>query len=192
MNANNIEIEIKFPLLNKEEIIKFLDKNAEIINKNEYQKDIYFTPIHRDFLNVKYPFEWLRTRENKKWATINFKHFYPENTKKNDYCDEYETKVEDINIIKKIFEQLDIKERVIVEKTRDSWLYKDVEIVIDNVTDLWYFIELELKKHVVDYKEWVVYLHEVLKKLWAKLWEQDFNWYPYLILAQKWFKFAND
>lgn len=191
MNTENKEIEIKFPLLNGKQTTNFLDENTEIISKKVYQKDTYFTPIHRDFLNYQYPYEWLRTRKSIKWDFINFKHFHPENTKESNYCDEYETKVEDLKIIEKIFEELNIEKRVVVEKERDTWMYKWVEIVIDNVTDLGYFIELELKKEFKSLETWIKYLHEILAEIKAEVWKQDFNWYPYLILEKQWFKFGN-
>lgn len=83
MAHQDIEIEIKFPLLNVEEVIKTLNKEGKLLSKDVFQKDTYFTPIHRNFLDVKYPFEWLRLRESKKGTFITYKHFYPENAEKN-------------------------------------------------------------------------------------------------------------
>ena len=63
MANQDVEIEIKLPLNNPKTVKKFLNKQAKIISKNVFQKDTYFVPPHRDFLNAKYPFEWLRLRE---------------------------------------------------------------------------------------------------------------------------------
>lgn len=59
-----VEIELKFPLENAEELIEELRKISE--PKGEYQKDTYFIPPHRDFLNQNPISEWLRIRETKK------------------------------------------------------------------------------------------------------------------------------
>ena len=184
MANNDIEIEIKFKLLNKEEVRDFLDKNGESTSKNVTQKDTYFIPAHRDFLEPEFPYEWLRLRETNKGAYITYKHFYPENVEKTDYCDEFETRVENAESIKKIFGSLNMKEAVVVSKSRDTWIFEDVEIAIDDVEGLGSYIELETTlpyDNPVDGKD---YLAAILEKLGAKLGEQDFRGYPYLIHAQ--------
>ena len=93
MATGDIEIELKFPINNPEELAVFLDANATPKQKNVRQVDTYFTPAHRDFLAMKYPYEWLRIREEEKGAVLNYKHFHPENVMKTDYCVEIETPV---------------------------------------------------------------------------------------------------
>ena len=61
MANSNIEIEIRAPLKNPQEAIKYLDKYAQIISKKVYQKDTYYNPKHRDFLKPKYIYEWVET-----------------------------------------------------------------------------------------------------------------------------------
>jgi adenylate cyclase class 2 len=72
MAHENIEIELKFPLKNPEEVAKFLNEKAELKSRDVTQKDTYFTAPHRDFLAVKYPFEWLRLRESEKGASMDY------------------------------------------------------------------------------------------------------------------------
>ena len=165
MANKDIEIEIRLPLKNPDEVRKFLDNNAKLISKDIFQKDVYFIPTHRDFLKVKHPFEWLRLRESHKGISLNYKHFYPENVNKTDYCNEFETKIENIDAVKKIFASLDFKESVIVEKTRTTWLFENVEIVIDDVKNLGAFMELEATTHFENPKEGKEFLHKVLEKL---------------------------
>ena len=112
MAHNNVEIEVKFPLRNVEQVVNFLNKFAEKKVENSVQVDTYFTPTHKNFLEPDYPFQWLRVRESDKSIVLNYKHFYPENVKKTDYCDEFEAIVNSL-VIKKILERLDFKKMVL-------------------------------------------------------------------------------
>lgn len=190
MANNNTEIEIKLPLDNPEDVKNFLNKKGRLVSKDVFQKDTYFIPSHRDFLNVKYPFEWLRLRESYKCVSINYKHFYPENVKKTDYCDEFETKIDNIDAMKKIFQSLDFKEAVIVEKVRTTWIFEEAEIVIDNVKNLGSFIELEATSHFENPKECKEFLYRILEKLNAKVGEEDLRGYPFRILENRGYKFG--
>ena len=186
----NIEIELKFPLKNPEKVIEFLNSNANQNKKDISQKDIYYNAPHRNFVKVKYPYEWLRIRETKKGFSLDYKHFHPENVKVTDYCDEFETKIENVESLKKIFLNLDFKELICVDKTRSTWNYKDVEIAIDEVKGLGSFIELELKKEVENPKEGKEYLYSILKELYADVGEEDLRGYPFKLLENKGYKFG--
>ncbi|MFH1588961.1 MAG: class IV adenylate cyclase [archaeon] len=190
MGNKDIEIEIKLPLQNPEEVKEFLNKNAKLISENIYQKDSYYVPIHRDFLAVKYPFEWLRLRKSPKGMFITYKHFFPENVKKTDYCDEFETKIDNFEAMEKMFKSLDFKDTAVVEKSRTTWIFEEVEIVIDDVTDLGFYIELEAKRSFENLQDGKPYLYEVLKKLNAKVGEEDLRGYPFRILENKGYKFG--
>ena len=139
----NIEVELKFPLLNKDELIKKLNKVAKLEKEEDYQKDVYYIPIHRNFLDKKPVSEWLRLRETKKGFSINYKNWHKKDNPKTVSCDEFETKIESIESIKKILKCLDFNEIVTVEKIRSVWTYKNVEIAIDQIKELGNFIELE-------------------------------------------------
>ena len=142
----DIEIEIKLPLKNPQAVKQFLNQNAKLMAENMYQKDSYYVPIHRDFLAVKYPFEWLRLRKSPQGMFITYKHYFPENAKKTDYCDEFEAKIDNFEAMEKMFSSLDFKIVARVEKLRTTWMFESVEIAIDKVTDLGSYIELEAKK----------------------------------------------
>ncbi len=189
MVNKDIEIELKYPLLNLEQVAEFLDLNAQSKIKNILQRDIYYIPAHRNFLDFEYPFEWIRLRQTDKGAQLNYKHFYPENVKKTDYCDEFQTKIENIEAMQKIFKSLDFKEIIIVEKNRDIWEYKDVEIAIDKVKDLGNFIELEAQNYFEDPKAGKEYLYSVVKELNAQIGEEDLRGYPFRMLEKKGYKF---
>lgn len=185
MNNKYTEIELKFPLLNPKELIQKLNKIAKPEQQNIFQKDIYFVPAHRNFLAKKKVNEWLRIRETKDKITLNYKNWYPDGL----HCKEFETKIEDITALKKIFESLDFKEIVVVEKMRNIWIYKEVEIAIDDVKGLGSFIELEAKSNL-DFEEAKKLLYDILKELKAETGEQDFRGYPYRLLEKNGYKFA--
>ena len=185
MENKDIEIELRFPLKNPKDVINFLNTNAKPISKDLFQKDTYFTPIHRDFLNVKYPYEWLRLRETNKENSLNYKHFYPENVEKTDYCDEFEIKIDNIELMKKILLNLNFKKIVVVEKSRSTWMFKDVEIAVDEVKDLGSYIELEAKNHFEDPKKGKEYLYSILEELNAEVGEEELRGYPFMVIEKQ-------
>ncbi len=190
MRNKDIEIEIKLPLKNPAKVKEFLNKNAKLISENVYQKDSYYVPPHRDFLAVKYPFEWLRLRTSPKGMFITYKHFYPENMKKSDYCEEFETKIDNFIAMEKMFKSLDFKQAVVVEKTRTTWTFKKTEIVIDKVTDLGFYIELEANQNFANPQDSKSYLYQILKELNAVVGEDVLIGYPFRILENKGYKFG--
>ncbi len=190
MSSNNIEIEIKLPLINPQEVREFLNTHAKLVSENIYQKDTYFVPAQRDFLAVKYPFEWLRLRQSSKDTSINYKHFHPENVEKTDYCDELETKIGDSSVMENMLKSLDFKEVIVVEKSRTTWLFEDVEIVVDEVSNLGSYIELEATKHFENPLDGRPYLFAVLKRLNAQVGEEDLRGYPFRILEKKGYTFG--
>ena len=96
-----IEIEAKFELLNVKELFKILEElekenNAKLVEKDEIQKDTYFTPNDRNFLDKRPVAEWLRTREEKGKYSITYKNWAKEDEEK---AFEYIMKiVEELNI----------------------------------------------------------------------------------------------
>lgn len=138
----NIEIEIQVNIENNKPLIDFLTKNAHYKSERR-QIDEYFSPIHRNFIKSRPLKEWLRLRDSGGSYSINYKNWHFDENGKSYYCDEYETRIEDINKIKKIFDVLDFKRIVLVDKLRKTWIYKNYEISIDNVKDLGDFIEIE-------------------------------------------------
>lgn len=190
MAHENIEIEIKHPLLNTNEVKNFLTKHAELTSENIVQKDTYYAPDNNNYLKKDYPYEWLRIRESAKWSSINYKHFFPENVKVSEYCEEYESKLENGESVKRILEYLSVKPIVVVEKRRSTWMFEGVEIALDEVTDLWSYIELETTTHFPSAWDGKKFLYEIAEKIWAKMWEVDLRGYPYRILENQWYTFG--
>jgi len=180
-----VEIELKFPLKNAEKLIEELEKISE--STEVYQKDTYFVPMHRNFLEAVPISEWLRVRETEKEFNINYKNWHNKENSQAISCDEFETGFEDVNALKRILENLDFKEIIVVEKRRRNWSYNNTIISIDRVAGLGDYIEIEADGEFESIEHAKVHLHNTLHSLDAKIREQDFRGYPYLVLERKGF-----
>ncbi len=181
------EIEVKYLLYNKEQVLENINQMGLNHNiENQIQNDSYFIPPHRNFFESEIVSEWLRIRETEINCTLNFKQWLPIGAKEQNYCNEYETVVGDVFALKKIFELLDFKEIVRVYKVRNSWIYDDVEICIDEVSNLGTYIELEML-HKVD-KGQISLVQErfdmVLQYIAAEVGERNQRGYPYMLLEK--------
>lgn len=148
MAHNNQEIELKLPLTKSEfqAAMRKLAKIAKFVKFSRHVDD-YLTPIKKSFLDVKYPYEWLTIRKRDGKVIFNYKHWYPENTKYTTHCDEYETEVQDSAQLERILKALNFKKFVTVAKKRHIYNYHDsLEIALDEVKDLGFFIEVETIK----------------------------------------------
>ncbi len=145
MAYNSQEIELKLPLSKKQylEIKSKLHKIAKFV-KFSHHIDDYFTPTYKSFLDEKNPYEWLTVRKRDGITILNYKHWYPEGAKYTTHCDEYETEVASSEQLWRILKALKFKKFVTVEKKREVFLYKNsLEIALDEVKSLGYFIEVE-------------------------------------------------
>lgn len=181
----NIEIELKFPLNNILALTKKLNLKAKQVEKNNYQKDSYYIPPHRDFLAKKPVSEWLRIRHTKKDVFLAYKKWHNQNNQKALSCYEIETKISDNDALKKILESLNFKKIIDVEKTRTTWKYKNTVISIDKVTEIGNFLEIEASGKFESRAKAVEHLYNILGELNADVGEQDFQGYPYKILEKK-------
>lgn len=183
--AKDVEIELKFPLKNAQDVIALLHKEAEFKHEKS-QHDVYYNHPSRDFLedsdNVN---EWLRIRISGDEAEINYKDWQPHEAKIKTHCTEYETTVASYDQLGKVLAALDFKKMIEVKKNRKSWNYKDAEISIDSVDGLGEFIEVEYKGNLGDIDEARKYLFEVMEAISAETDELDLKGYPYLLLKAK-------
>lgn len=180
---NNIEIEIQVNVENSKPLMEFLEKNA-VFQKENHQIDDYFSPSHRDFIAIRPVGEWLRLRESGDKYSINYKNWHYDEEGKGHYCDEYETKIEDINQLRKILEVLDFKPLVRVDKIRKTWTYKDYEIAIDSVKELGDFVEIEYigKDNQADPKKITDEMVEFLKTIDCGKIKRNYVGYPFQLL----------
>jgi len=110
------------------------------------QVDEYYTPFHRNFFEKKpFPNEWLRIRTDEGKKSI-FEYSTSLDRKKDDddfYAEEYETEVSDVEELRKILSFLDFKKVIEVNKKREYWDCNQVEISLDEVEKLGFFVEVE-------------------------------------------------
>jgi len=187
MAHNNQEIEIKIPV-NEQTFAKVKEKLIGIAKfvKITKQKDEYFTPVHRNFVEPEYPFEWLSIRERGNKYILNYKHFYPENVETATHCDELESEISNPQSLQKLLFALNIKNLVTVEKERETYLYNDeFEIALDKVNELGHFIEIETIKDFGSVELAREKLFNFAKSLDIDTSNPDKRGYPYLLLEKK-------
>jgi adenylate cyclase class 2 len=142
----NIEVEIKIEIKNLEEIRKKLSVCGKLV-KSIKQIDEYYVPFHRDFFAQKpHPTEWLRIRTNPDKVIFEYdKSINKKADGEQEYAEEYETEISNVDELKKILKFLDFKKVATVDKQREYWDCGNLEVVLDNVKDLGCFIEVEAK-----------------------------------------------
>ncbi len=181
------EIEIKIPL-NEDEFSKLKERLKEMAKfvKTSQQTDEYFTPAHRNFLEPEFPFEWLSIRKREGKTILNYKHFYPENVKTFTHCDEFETEINNLDQLNKIFSFLNLKKLVTVEKEREVFVYSDeFEIALDTVKELGHFIEIEAIKDFGSVEEAREKIFNFAKNLGVDVSKVDKRGYPFLLMEKK-------
>ena len=192
-NTDNIEVELKFHLNTPVQIIDKLNIIAKKDRDKEYQKDTYYDAPHKNFLDADPVREWLRIREKiimggeegeNRVVNINYKDWHHTKTEREVFCDEFQTIVQDSKIMREILKRLGFTELVVVEKKRSTWIYKDVEIAIDEVIDLGFYAELEFKGglSVEKAKE---HLYTIAVEIGLRKGDQDFKGYPHILMAKQ-------
>jgi len=163
-----------------------LKKNACFESK-KHQIDEYFVPAHRNFINVRPAKEWLRLRNTDGVYSVNYKNWHINKVGKGHYCDEYETRIQDQDQMKKIFKALDLKPIVTVSKQRENWIYKDYKISIDSVSGLGDFVEVEYigREKDVEPEKITEEMIEFLKGIGCGKIKRNYRGYPFLLLFPK-------
>ena len=59
------------------------------------------------------------------------------------YSDEYETKIESIEMIRNIFSKLGLIKFIEIDNEKETYIFEDYEIVVENVRNLGIFMEVE-------------------------------------------------
>lgn len=187
MAKNDIEVEIKI-LLEEDSFLKVkeqMKKTAKFV-KNSHQVDEYFTPAHRNFIEQKFPFEWLSIRKRGDKTILSYKHYYPEDADIKTHCDEFETEINNPDKIEKIFSALNLKKLVKVEKEREVYIHNDeFEIALDVVSELGNFIEIESMKDFGGVEATREKLFEFAANLGLDVSKADKRGYPFLLMRKK-------
>lgn len=177
----DVEIEIQTRVENVVPLIALLEKEGDFVMA-DHQKDEYFMPSHRDFTVARPIEEWLRIRQSGKHS-VTYKqwHYNPDGT--SNYCDEYETKVGDVESLRKIFAAIDIVPLITVDKKRQSWNYEDYEISVDHVVGLGDFVEVEYKSETKEDPNVVAQqMIDFLKGIGVGKVEVNYSGYPHMLL----------
>lgn len=138
------EIEIQVQIEKPRNFLEFLKKSAKFAGKKT-QQDTYFVPKHRNFLLERPVSEWLRIRESSGVSSVNYKRWHQDQKGRNLYCDEFETEITKGDQIKKLFAAIGMKPIITVHKIRETWVYQNYEISIDDVKQLGCFVEIEYR-----------------------------------------------
>lgn len=179
----NLEIEQKYKI--NEGIYKEIEKFIDIYNVNtQLQNDIYFSPIHFPFFGGEIVNECLRLRIIGNKNILGYKKFIPSTAKEPAHCIEHELEIKDIETLKMILKDLRIIEVFTLKKERKSIIYKDnVEISLDKVDNLGYFIELEIINND-NISEALKEIDNFLKQFNIKENMRNFDGYAYLLFEQ--------
>ncbi len=186
MACKDIEVEIKLPVDESTflSVKKKLSDTAVFVKKSR-EVDDYFTPVHRNFLQPRYPFEWLRLRKQDNSVIFTYKHYYPENSEIDTHCDEFESEIKNPGVFEKILKALDFKKLITVDKFREAYRTENFEFALDKVEELGYFIEGEALKDLGGVSVTREKLFEAAKSLGIDISTFDKRGYPYLLLEKK-------
>lgn len=180
------EIEVKAKLKDKDTVMSRLKKMGLEIHASKYQKDTVYWPNDiKDPSGRLFGRNFLRIREQKvgndKKVLFTIKQCLENQL--DSIEQEIEIKEKDISTMFAIFKLLDFYKFNTIEKKRINANIGDIEVCIDDVTDLGSFIELEKfsEKDKIDdtHKE----LNAMLKKLGIK--KEDYVYEGYDILVHK-------
>ena len=186
MAYKNVEIEIQVQVEHPKKLRTFLKSHAQLIGRKR-QVDEYFSPRLDDFLKSRPVNQWLRVRDADGSYSMNYKNWYYDKTGKSHYCDEFETKIENKESMKKLLLALNFKPIVVVHKTRTLWNYKNYEVTIDKVKGLGDFVEVEYigKSTKNDARRVTDGMITFLKRIGCGTVHINYQGYPFMLLFPK-------
>ena len=141
----NKEIELKFVINEgvKNKIIDEIKKSGEKIGES-HLIDTYYIPNFKDFEIDGETIECVRIRETEQGAVLAYKKIHKE--ARPIYCDEFETIVSSKDQMENILFALGFSVQMVIDKTRESYIYKNFEFDFDSVKNLGELMEIELKE----------------------------------------------
>lgn len=162
------EIEILVEVYsNKEEVFDKL-KKFEFVGSKE-TLDIYYYDPKRDALkpDVNNQInECLRLRTSNNKYSITYKVDKFDDNGKWLYSDEYETNVEDINMLMCILDNMGFKELLRIHNIKEEYMFDEYNIVFEDVKDLGYFLEVEYcTNEEIDVKSKKIEIDKFIKTL---------------------------
>ena len=162
------EIEILVEVYNeKQEVLKKLNKFNYIGTKETL--DIYYYDPKRSNLkpDVNNQInECLRLRTSNNKYSITYKVDKFDDNGKWLYSDEYETNVEDINMLMCILDNMGFKELLRIHNIKEEYMFDEYNIVFEDVKDLGYFLEVEYcTNEEIDVKSKKIEIDKFIKTL---------------------------
>ena len=139
------EVELQLVIKDPAEVEKEIRKVGKFIGIRE-QTDRYFVPPYKDFLAKDPPIEYLRIRYEKDNNHLNYSFLHFDENGWLMVTDEYETLIENPEIVEEIFKKIGLILKITVVKTRKVFDCGDLEVTLDNIKDLGDFMEIEAKK----------------------------------------------
>jgi adenylate cyclase, class 2 len=179
-----IEVEKKFALPDPSALKARLDELGAKPSEPTRQVDAYYNAPHKDFLAPEAISEWLRVRTDERGSSINFKRWHPIAALVKTHADEYESAVSDVEAVRKLLEALDFRPLVTVDKTREEWTLRDIEVVFDHVKDAGDFVEFEFKGDAASVEDATARLEEFIASLEVELGEAISRGYPHILLGR--------
>lgn len=185
----NKEIEIKFRISPEERknIEDFVVKNAKFISES-MQQDTYFMPKHRSYIEetTGYIFEWLRLRVENGNNFLTYKNVFRGDNNKGREKDEFETLVDDAEVIRNIIFRMDFQELISFKKHRKKYSYKEnFEICLDNVTEIGDFVEIEIKGNYESAEHAEKEIEKIANELNIDFKNESIMGYAHLMLVEK-------
>ena len=89
--------------------------------------------------------DFLRVRHTDRGDSLCFKRVHRDESGNAPYCEEYETKIDDAEVVLTLFKKLGYTDRTPLQKTRTIFTYSHFEISMDVVKGIGWFIEIEYK-----------------------------------------------
>lgn len=180
-----IEVEKKFALADPDALKAKLDELGAKPSEPTRQVDAYYNAPHRDFLAPEAISEWLRLRTEERGPSINFKRWHPVDALIKTHADEYESKIDDVEAVRRLLEALDFTPLVTVDKVREEWKLPAVEVVFDHVEGAGTFVEFEFKGDAENVEEATARLDEFVASLDVTLGKLVSRGYPHILLGRE-------
>jgi adenylate cyclase, class 2 len=179
-----IEVEKKYALPDPQPLKTALHELGAKVSPATRQVDAYYNAPHRDFLAPDVVSEWLRIRTEDDGGSLNFKVWHPIDAITKTHADEYETPVQDVEAVTRIFTALGFTPMVTVDKTREQWRLPTVEVVFDHVVGAGDFVEFEFKGDAMDVADATAQLQDFITSLDIHLGQPVNRGYPHMLLGR--------
>lgn len=179
------EVEKKFALPSPDALKARLGQLGAKPSEPTRQIDAYYNAPHRDFLAPEVVSEWLRIRTEDRGSSINFKLWHPIEALVKTHADEYESRVDDVEAIRRLLAALNFRPLVTVDKTREEWKLPGIEIVFDHVAGAGDFVEFEFKGDAGNIQDATTRLEEFVASLDIELGEPVSRGYPHILLGRE-------